>query len=87
MPQLTEEMQERSEMPPGYVTVAQFAEKVGVTSARINHLRKQGRIEGARCHNQGYVVPENACILRTKNPSPGPVADYTKAWYERNKVS
>jgi hypothetical protein len=75
-------------MPPGYVSVAQFAEKVGVDRSRINHLRKVGRIEGARYHvaSRGYVIPADARILPANKEYPGPVNDYIKAWYQRNKA-
>jgi len=88
MTQIPEEMLKRGEMPSGYISVAQFAQKVGVVPARINQLRKVGRIEGVRYHaaSHGYVVPVDARILPPKKEHPGPVNDYIKAWHQRNKV-
>ena len=88
MPQVPEEVQERGQMPPGYVSVAQFAQKVGVDPSRINHLRKLGRIEGARYHvaSRRYVIPADARIVPASKEYAGPVNDYMKAWHQRNKA-
>jgi hypothetical protein len=68
-----------------YVSMAQFAKTVGVTTPRINQLIKRGRIEGVKRHNNSYMIPEDARILPAKNENPGPVTDYVKSWHERHQ--
>jgi hypothetical protein len=87
MKPLDERVATRGEMPPGYVSLEQFAEVVGVTPTRIRQLVKRGRIEGVRRHDNSYCILEDARIVPAKNKTPGPVTDYVKSWHERNEVS
>jgi hypothetical protein len=87
MTRLNEKMPTIGATLPGYVSVPQFAQTVGVTDSRIIQLIKRGRIEGVKRLNRRYIVPEYARILPAKNEVPGPVTDYVKLWHERHKDS
>ena len=87
MTRLNEKMPGRDGLQPSYVSVHQFAQRVGVTPSRINQLIKRGRIEGIKRLNNRFIVPEDARILPAKNKMPGPVTDYVKLWHERHKDS